>query len=64
MVRADTRLEACRIVRGQPTGLSFGDAAVRVAEGYFRFRPPTDASGQPVEGFRVIVSVPFGRQSD
>ena len=64
VVRADTRLEACRIVREQPAGLGFGDAAIRVAEGYFRFRPPTDASGRPVEDFRVIVSVPFGRQSD
>lgn len=64
VVRADTRLEACRIVREQPPGFGFGDAAIRVAEGYFRFRPPTDASGRPVEDFRVIVSVPFGRQSN
>lgn len=64
VVRADTRLEDCRVVREQPAGFGFGEAAVRVAEGYFRFRPPTDGAGQPVEDFRVIVSVPFGRQSN
>lgn len=62
VIRADTRLEACRIVDETPGGLGFGDAAVRIAETHFRFRPPTTASGRVVEGFRVTVFVQFGRQ--
>ncbi len=62
VIRADTRLEACRIVDETPGGLGFGDAAVRIAETHFRFRPPMTASGRVVEGFRVTVSVQFGRQ--
>lgn len=62
VIRADTRLEGCRVVDEQPGGFGFGDAAVRIAETHFRFRPPTTASGRPVEGFRVTVSVNFGRQ--
>lgn len=63
VIRADTRLEGCRIVNETPPGLGFGDAAVRVAQTHFRFRPPTTASGRVVEGFRVTVFVEFGRQS-
>jgi len=62
VIRADTRLEGCRVVDESPGGFGFGDAAVRVAETHFRFRPPTTASGRPVEGFRVTVTVNFGRQ--
>lgn len=62
VIRADTRLEACRPVDETPGGLGFGDAAVRIAETHFRFRPPATASGRPVEGFRVTVFVQFGRQ--
>lgn len=62
VIRADTRLEACRLVDETPGGLGFGDAAVRIAETHFRFRPPTTASGRVVEGFRVTVFVQFGRQ--
>lgn len=62
VIRADTRLEACRPVDETPQGLGFGEAAVRIAETHFRFRPPTTASGRPVEGFRVTVFVQFGRQ--
>lgn len=62
VIRADTRLEGCRVVDESPGGFGFGDAAVRVAETHFRFRPPTTASGRPVDGFRVTVTVNFGRQ--
>ncbi len=62
VIRADTRLEGCRPVDETPAGLGFGDAAVRIAETHFRFRPPTTAAGRPVEGFRVTVFVQFGRQ--
>lgn len=62
LIRPDTRLEACRVVDEAPGGFGFGEAAVRIAETHFRFRPPTTASGRAVEGFRVTVTVTFGRQ--
>lgn len=62
IIRADTRLEGCRVADEQPGGFGFGEAAVRIAETHFRFRPPTTASGRAVEGFRVTVTVNFGRQ--
>ncbi len=62
VIRADTRLEGCRVVDEQPGGFGFGEAAVRIAETHFRFRPPTTAGGRSVEGFRVTVTVNFGRQ--
>lgn len=62
IIRADTRLEACRVVDEAPGGFGFGEAAIRIAESHFRFRPPTTASGRPVDGFRVTVTVNFGRQ--
>lgn len=62
VIRADTRLEGCRVVDESPGGFGFGEAAVRIAETHFRFRPPTTASGRPVDGFRVTVTVNFGRQ--
>jgi len=61
VIRADTRLEACRVVSETPEGFGFGDAALRIVPQYFRFRPPTTASGRVVEGFRVTVFVQFGR---
>lgn len=62
LIRADTRLEACRVVNEQPGGFGFGEAAVQIAETHFRFRPPTTSSGRAVDGFRVTVTVNFGRQ--
>ncbi|MBX9614559.1 MAG: energy transducer TonB [Caulobacteraceae bacterium] len=62
LIRSDTRLEACRVVDETPGGFGFGEAAVRIAETHFRFRPPTTASGRAVEDFRVTVTVSFGRQ--
>ena len=62
VIRADNRMEACRIVEELPPGLGFGDAAIRVATTHFRFRPPTTASGRVVEGARVTIGVTFGRQ--
>lgn len=62
VIRPDTRLEGCRVIDESPAGFGFGAAGVRVAETHFRFRPPTTASGRPVNGFRVTVTVNFGRQ--
>ena len=61
VIRADTRLEACRIVGETPPGFGFGEAALTIAPRYFRFRPPTSADGRSVEGYRVTVFVQFGR---
>lgn len=61
VIRLDERLDNCRIVDETPPGLGFGQAAVRAAEAYFRFRPPMTASGRPIEGQRVTVFVQFGR---
>lgn len=61
-IRTDTRLEGCRIVSESPEGLGFGVAGIRVAETHFRFRPPSTASGLPVQGSRATVVVLFGRQ--
>lgn len=62
VIRSDTRLVGCRVVSESPQGSGFGEAAVRVVETHFRFRPPTTAAGRPVEGFRPTVVVLFGRQ--
>lgn len=62
LIRADTRLDQCRVVNESPLGFGFGEAGVRVAETHFRFRPPTTASGRAVEDFRVTVTVNFGSQ--
>lgn len=62
VIRADQRMEDCRVVEELPPGLGFGEAAVRVATTHFRFRPPMSASGRVVEGARVTIGVQFGRQ--
>ena len=62
VIRSDTRLEDCRIVSETPPGLGFGEAALRIAPMYFRFRPPTTAAGRAIDGYRVTVFVQFGRQ--
>lgn len=62
VIRSDNRLEACRVADEQPGGFGFGEAAIQIAETYFRFRPPTTGSGRTVEGYRVTVTVNFGRQ--
>ncbi|MFC5345182.1 energy transducer TonB [Brevundimonas staleyi] len=62
VVRADTRLEQCRVLEESPSGFGFGEAAVRVAEAHFRVRPGTTASGRVVEDGRMTVGVNFGRQ--
>ncbi len=63
VIRADQRLEACRVVSESQRGMGFGESGVRVATEFFRFRPPMTASGRPVEGQRVTVNVFFGRQA-
>lgn len=63
VIRADQRLEGCRVVSESQRGMGFGESGVRVATEFFRFRPPMNASGRPIEGQRVTVNVFFGRQA-
>lgn len=59
VIRADRRLEACRVVSEDPPGLGFG-AAGQCAVVNFRFQPPTE-DGRPLDGQRVTVGIDFGR---
>lgn len=61
VIRLDQRLDDCRVVSQEPAGFDFGGAALRAAA-FFRYRPPLDAAGRPVEGQRVTIFVLFGRQ--
>ena len=58
VIRADTTLEACRLVRETPPGYGFGEAALRAAR-YFRLQPPT-RDGVTLAGERVTFGVEFG----
>ncbi|WP_372708155.1 energy transducer TonB [Brevundimonas sp.] len=62
VIRVDQYLDDCRLVDETPPGFGFGEAALRAAPAFFRFRPPMTASGRPIEGQRVTVFVQFGRQ--
>lgn len=62
LIRIDQRLDDCRVVSETPPGFGFGEAAMRAASAFFRYRPPMTASGRPIEGQRVTVFVQFGRQ--
>lgn len=59
VIRRDTRLDACTIVSEQPAGLGYGAIAIRVAEAYFRFRPPSRGNGEVIEGQRVTINIDF-----
>ena len=61
VIRVDERLDDCRVVSETPVGFRFGEAGLRAA-GFFRYRPPMTASGRPIKGQRVTISVQFGRQ--
>lgn len=61
VIRPDQRLDDCRVVSETPAGFRFGEAGLRAAA-LFRYRPPMTASGRPIEGQRVTISVEFGRQ--
>ena len=61
VIRLDETLDDCRIVSESPSGFGFGEAGLQASR-FFRYRPPSTASGRPVEGQRVTISVLFGRQ--
>lgn len=63
VIRTDSRLEDCRVINESQRGLGFGEAGVRAATEFFRYRPPLTASGRAIEGQRVTVTVVFGRQA-
>lgn len=55
----DTRLRACRIASPDPNAQAIGAYAIPVVVDGFRFEPPTDSSGRPIEGRRVTVTLVF-----
>lgn len=61
-IREDQRLDRCFVVSEDPSGFGFGDAAIRVAEGEYRFRPPT-LDGRYQDDITVTITVEFGRQA-
>jgi protein TonB len=61
VIRLDQRLDDCRVVSETPEGFGFGQAAIRGAA-FFRYRPPMNAAGRPIEGQRVTVFIQMGRQ--
>lgn len=56
-IRADSRLEDCRVVEETPPGLGYGPAGLASAA-FFRFQPPTEG-GRVVEGREITVGVEF-----
>ena len=66
VIRLDSRLENCRVVNETPSGMGFGEAAVRIAIDRFRFAPPT-RQGRPVSGAEMPLGIQFnlgGRRPD
>lgn len=61
-IREDQRLDRCFVVSEDPSGYGFGEAAIRVAEGEYRFRPPT-LDGRYQDDITVTITVEFGRQA-
>ena len=59
VIRADQRLDDCRLVQETPPGFGFGEQALRAAA-YFRWNPPLTAAGRPVAGKRVTVFIEIG----
>lgn len=59
-IRIDSRLDDCRVGRETPPGMGFGEAAVRLGEATYRFRPPT-IDGVPQDRTYVNFTVNFGR---
>ena len=61
-VTHDGLLNDCRIVQESPTGLGFGDAALKVA-GIMKMNPWT-AQGAPVDGARITLPVTLVKPED
>lgn len=61
-IREDQRLDRCSITSEDPAGFGFGEAAIRVAQGEYRFRPPM-LDGRPLDDTTVTITVEFGRQT-
>jgi TonB family protein len=57
MAGADGALSDCRVAAEDPSGLGFGDAALKLAL-EFRFNPWTD-DGRPIGGRRIILPLRF-----
>lgn len=58
-IASDSRMRACRVESPDPNIQSIGRYAIPVVEEGFRFAPPTDSAGRPIEGRRVTVTFVF-----
>ena len=61
-IRADTRLDDCRVLEEAPAGQGFGAAGVRVAMELYRFRPALE-DGRPDDSVRAVIELAFGRNA-
>jgi len=61
-IRADTRLDDCRVLEEAPAGQGFGAAGVRVATELYRFRPALE-DGRPDDSVRAVIELAFGRNA-
>jgi protein TonB len=61
-IRADTRLDDCRVLEEAPAGQGFGAAGVRVARELYRFRPAM-VDGRPDDDVRAVIELAFGRDA-
>lgn len=56
-VGLNQRLTGCRVVRELPEPRGLGPVAARIAERYFRVRPPRNGAGEEIEGGRIAIGV-------
>ena len=57
-IRLDGRMEGCSVTREMPPGSRLGQAALSLAP-HYRWRPPTDGQGRPVDNSDIIIGVDF-----
>jgi protein TonB len=56
-VAADGKVNNCSVTSETPTGMGFGEAALKLTR-YFQMRPQT-VDGAPVGGAKVNIGIPF-----
>lgn len=61
-IRADTRLDDCRVLEEAPAEQGFGAAGIRVAIELYRFRPALE-DGRPDDSVRAVIELAFGRNA-
>jgi protein TonB len=58
VVGAGGKPERCRVLDESPAEYGFGEAAVAMAERFFRY-PPKDGQGRPTAGRPVMLPIHF-----